>query len=134
MAKFLWLWKSCLAKLASKKSPFFHWLWHRGEINPSMDHDGSVSRMCVYIESYFHDTFNFSSRSLSNFYLTFAQWAFSWNFVFRCKTCRVKIIRRKNDILREIIMNCSSKMINNWLAATFQTCLNRTLSITQIQI
>ena len=40
---------------------------------------------------------------------------FSWNIVSRRKTCRVKIVRRKNDILREIIMNCYSKMINNLL-------------------
>ena len=42
-----------------------------------------------------------------------ALWIFSWIFVLRRKTCRDKIISRKNDILSEIIKNCSSKMINN---------------------
>ena len=41
-----------------------------------------------------------------------AQWIFSWIFVSRRKTCRVKIVTRKNDILCKIIKNCSSKVIN----------------------
>ena len=32
------------------------------------------------------------------------------DFCFEVKTCRVKIISRKNDILREIIKNYSSKL------------------------
>ncbi len=42
-----------------------------------------------------------------------AQGIFLWIFVARRKTCLVKIVSRKNDILSEIITNCSSKMINN---------------------
>ena len=40
---------------------------------------------------------------------------FFLDFCFEAKTCRVKIVKRKNDILHEIIKNCSSKMINNAL-------------------
>ena len=38
------------------------------------------------------------------------QWIFSWSFVSRSKTCRVKIVGRKNDILCGIIKNYSSKV------------------------
>ena len=44
---------------------------------------------------------------------TCAQWIFSWIFVSRQKTCRVKIISGKNDMLREIVKHFSSKMIKN---------------------
>ena len=40
------------------------------------------------------------------------QWIFSWIFGSAVKTCRVKIVARKNDILREIVKKCSSKMSN----------------------
>ena len=42
-----------------------------------------------------------------------AQWIFSWIFGFAVKTCCVKIVARKNDILLEIVKKCSSKVINN---------------------
>ncbi len=35
------------------------------------------------------------------------------DFWFAGKTCRVEMIRRKNDILCEIIKNCSSEVMNN---------------------
>ena len=35
---------------------------------------------------------------------------FFLDFCFAAKTCRVKIVSGKNDILREIVKNCSSKL------------------------
>ncbi len=38
---------------------------------------------------------------------------FFLDFCFAAKTCCIKIINGKNDILREIVKKCSSKMINH---------------------
>ncbi len=45
-------------------------------------------------------------------------------FLFRgLKTCRVKIVSRKNDILLDIVQNCSSKMINTYQPWPFDSVL-----------
>ena len=52
-------------------------------------------------------------RLLVYYYAEHCTVYFFLDFCFAGKTCRVKMISRQNDILRAIVKNCSSKVINN---------------------